>query len=270
VCSAVMHGVSDTFKTAARYGPRVAHHGHRRATGCDRIGGGRHGQPRWRSTGGWAWMSRPMPTRRRTWKSYCRAVCGWPGTPKTPSGRSLWTGGRATVTARPMGRLLGPALRSRARPRRPHRRPIRPPPRRVRLTSPACRTSVFGVRLIRPVCRADVSGVSDDHARRAWTRCTREGDSPAALARVRIEISSARAEASPRPFLPQPPRGSCHPRQHPPLSTACLNPLVDRRHPHSVTAVFRKPGRRSGVHGSVVTGTPTRPRSRIRSCGTGW
>jgi hypothetical protein len=73
--------------------------------------------------------------------------------------------------------------------------------------------------------------------------CTREGDSPAAAASLRIEISSARAETSARTRS----RSACssrHPAretrgQDSPLAPARLDPLADR-HPPILPSAFRK------------------------------
>ena len=52
----------------------------------------------------------------------------------------------------------------------------------------------------------------------------------------------------------QPPRGTGDPRQHPPLPPGRLDPLADRHPPNRASRV-QETGRRSGAHGSIVTGT---------------
>ncbi|MGD0604912.1 MAG: hypothetical protein ABSA53_15080 [Streptosporangiaceae bacterium] len=85
------------------------------------------------------------------------------------------------------------------------------------------------------------SSASGSASATIWS--TREGDSPIAVARARIEIPSARAETSrPRLFpfgLLQPPRGTGDPRQDSPVPPARPGPLADR-HPPFVPAAFRK------------------------------
>jgi len=77
----------------------------------------------------------------------------------------------------------------------------------------------------------------------ATSWCTREGDSPAAAASLRIEIPSARAETKrPHPFPLgglQPPCGPGNPGQDSPLAPVRLDPLADR-HLHVLPGVFRK------------------------------
>jgi hypothetical protein len=94
---------------------------------------------------------------------------------------------------------------------------------------------------LRAARRAPASSASRSASATSW--CTREGDSPIAAARTRIEIPSARAETSAhvrsRPGPLQPPPGTGDPRQDPPLPPARLDPLADR-HPPSLPAAFRK------------------------------
>jgi len=95
-----------------------------------------------------------------------------------------------------------------------------------------------------PAARSSPSAASSaSRPASATSWCTREGDSPAAAARTRIEIPlGAGRDQRPRPFPPglfQPPRGPGDPRQHPPFPPGRLDPLADR-HPPSLPAVFRK------------------------------
>jgi catechol 2,3-dioxygenase-like lactoylglutathione lyase family enzyme len=78
------------------------------------------------------------------------------------------TRGRLPRRARPLGRLLGPALRGGARPRRPHRRPVRPSPRRVGLTNV---TAEGTKHLIKQVTRAAGGFATPNNDRCRW--CTR-------------------------------------------------------------------------------------------------
>ena len=85
------------------------------------------------------------------------------------------------------------------------------------------------------------SSTSRSAAATSW--CTREGDSPIAVARVRIEIPSARAETSAhvrsRSAWSSRPPGPGNPGQDPPPAPGRLDPLADR-HPPILPAVFRK------------------------------
>ena len=96
-----------------------------------------------------------------------------------------------------------------------------------------------------PAARSSPSAMSSASRSAAATSwCTREGNSPTAVARVRIEIPSARAETSAHVRS----RSACssrHPAretraQDPPLPSARLGPLADR-HPPIVPAAFSKP-----------------------------
>jgi len=98
----------------------------------------------------------------------------------------------------------------------------------------------------------------------ATSWCTREGDTPAAAARVRIEIPSARAETSAgvrsRTAL-QPPRGPGDPGQDPPLPPARLDPLVDHHPPNRASRV-QAAGHHGGAGGSLPA-PPCGPSCRL-------
>src|SRR5262249_58217160 len=101
---------------------------------------------------------------------------------------------------------------------------------------------------------------------------------PAAAARMRIEIPSARAETSARVrsrTALQPPRGPGDPGQDPPLPPARLDPLVDHHPPNRASRV-----QAAGHHGGArraFTPTPrgahcrftARALPRTTACGTG-